>query len=497
MISAGMPPGWVHTGTHPGFSDTLYITATGTADLSGSAELDRKRAAASAQRNIALQLQSRVRSQTMLSETEIHRGDFDSSEFSSTYFGHIDIQTDIQLQGVRIADHFLDEENGVYYAFAVLERAAFSAQIIRELEGLYESITVGLSRVADARNLGDVSSALHLLKRDFERALRFNDLSELLHVVDPRGEAIRFSQNPVHKVTSTLDQMLSTIVMEVHSGDDQDLIPGRPLNDPLEVRIALKEDVAAKGSPNIPVTYRVEEGFMIIGRITQTDREGISRAYVTEVGGSPTDRYRVLAKSDWSAWHVRQPEFLMWNSVFERYEHDVQFALEWIPVRDDFSVALFLHEHNTLAPQLAEELHVTRALERKLREFGFDVTILTPEIFDGIETDSSDAYELEALRDLLLKAGKDVEIAGDIILLGEVGSHSTGETRIGRSVRSTADFRVYTRNHPEAFLLHSSEATGVGQDDALAAQRSIRSLVQNELDSFLEQLIISEVLRSL
>lgn len=500
------PPDWIRTGEHNRFPNDRYITSVGISGLSGSPAEDRANAEADAYRSMATRLQSVVQTKTRISMSEHQHGLHDDALFESEYFVYVDIQTNLELRDVRITDRFVDDEAGMLYVLAVLDREATGQRIAREIKNLENEISRSIKHAKGAFDNrhqtplkhGDVRSALDLLINSYEQSIRFNELLTLIEVIQPGHNVDMLEENPIQSNLYALESLMQSVRVSVAGGESQDLIPGQALADPLQLLIQTGSGDMYSGSPGIPVVYRVIEGFLVIDRSTPTDMNGISSVYISEVGRSSSDRYLIMGWPDWSAWQRDEPRFHLWNQVFERHQHEVSFELHWVPVKHNLSVAIIMPDDGDHSMR-----QIGIILEEKMRELGFDVRILTPKQYHQNDEVSSVIADLLASPDEA--AGMDRLKSGwpktphaeqtDLKLFSAISARDSGKTRIGYSATANAHFRVYKSDLVTPIMIHNASASAVASDFNSAKERAYRSLARNELEALLDKLITNEHIR--
>lgn len=500
-------PEWTKTGEHELFPNDRYITAVGVSELSGSLADDRRLAEADAYRNMAFRLQSVIQSKTRISVTEQQSSFSDNHFFESDYFGYIDIQTNLELRDVRIADRFEDNDSGIFYVLAVLDREATGRRLFREIESVQNEINRTNFDVKGAFDAnyhtsvvhGDLFTALNILLRNYEQAIRYNEIIPLIEVVQPAYLVDQPIENPIRNTINTLKSLLQAVEVSVAGGLAQDFVPGRPLSEPLQLHIKTGQEGHYSPSPNIPVTSKIKEGFLVADRVTPTNQAGISSIHVTETGSSASNRYRIQARPDWSAWQPDQNRYHPWNRIFEQYQHKISFELQWIPVNRPLTITVIIPENGEY-----DSRQVGIRLEEKLHEAGFNVRTLTPSQWLKDEHISSSVSHLlttpnEAAALDQMKAQWSLnpnEGQTDLELFCAISVRDTGKTRIGSSATADIHFRVYINGESSPVMIHHASASAVAQDTRNAMQRAYRSLAQYELQDFLDKLTTNERIRS-
>jgi len=145
-----------------------YITATGSGDTKESAE---KKAI----NGIAQTIKVDIKSQQMLVENYLEKGTSDNMKLQATtsFTNQIDLTTQQNLKNINIAKTWLSDEDGLYYAFAYMDRSETSDILIKDLEILDKDIAAYYQAMQESENkltaLANITKALSLaVERDIK-----------------------------------------------------------------------------------------------------------------------------------------------------------------------------------------------------------------------------------------------------------------------------------------------------------------------------------------
>ena len=138
------PPDWVLGKGHLNFPQQQYLVGVGFSDMNSVSANE------SARSNLAKNLKVKIRS-TMVDISTIEKTHIELV---------IETEVDTVLEGVEIKDGWLDQNKGVYYALAVVERSLAAASIQNKISKIESVLKRNLKEGAEAVKKGNVMNAL-------------------------------------------------------------------------------------------------------------------------------------------------------------------------------------------------------------------------------------------------------------------------------------------------------------------------------------------------
>lgn len=461
----GEPPGWIYTGEHIDYTDDEYITGIGSHKLTDNLSEDREESAAAAINNVAQQIRSSVRSETKISETEINRNEYEEYTYDSFYYGSVNVETDVELQGVQIVDRYVDEEEEIVYSLAALNKNSFLNSLAHDIKTLEERIESNINRAKTALYDGYISMYMNLIQNSYELSINYSDLISVYNSVSIENFE---HYDMISKVLLELEEVLSDINIKLQDGHDQIPVDGRGLSDPIDILIYYAGEDEVKLN-NIDVNISIIEGYMIFDDYVATGSDGKASIRVENVMGSETDSYRINANVNLETWKEENEKFSLWNDLLEDYYIYKEISLEYDIGEIDKNIKLIfndLENYEGSGSDIGEEMRsemvnigMSVQAERKKSEH----------INTEVITQNNESY--------------------DYFILSSFGIDYLGSTEIGKSASLNARFTVYSTSNNEIAFEYSTQATGVGEDNRLAAQRAIRDFRSNEIDEFVDELI--------
>jgi LPP20 lipoprotein/Domain of unknown function (DUF4384) len=331
---ANSQPSWVKSRTSLAFPENTYMLGIGFANKTKDRAADLQKAYDAAFADIAKQIKATVASQTSLQEYEVVSGNRSTLEQKTS--AEIKVSSDIKLGGLRISDTYYDDDNGLVYALAVLNRITTGDQLKGTLAEYLNDYRKGMEQSRQSLNSGDVYHALLNLTDVLKNETRYNDLLPLY----------RFITNPVAATDSTYEMpgtllisdtkaavqsCLSRLKIEKVSGDTQSVSIKGDIK-PLIVRV-----ICNTGQQNSPVSglkikFVFRNGHGKLTEVATTDKSGIARSDIYSLSPSRTNVYSISALLDLSELKMRKEPFVEnnfqdWNEFLERDRSEVVFVL--------------------------------------------------------------------------------------------------------------------------------------------------------------------------
>lgn len=172
------PPAWIN-GESIDYPNSNYLTASGSAS---SAEVAKNRALA----NLSKIFEAKIKAESnTLSDvkTQVTNGKENYTK-DTRVVQNISVATDKVLDGVRIAETWLDSSVQEYHALAVLERSQAGRNIRQQIGELDQSTETELARAAAA---SDKLLAMAALNQAYQLQFNRQALQRTLKVIDLKG----------------------------------------------------------------------------------------------------------------------------------------------------------------------------------------------------------------------------------------------------------------------------------------------------------------------
>ena len=163
------------------YPNEWYITATGTGD---TPEAAKQKAIAGVSQVIKVD----INSQQQLNERYIETGTSDDMKLQirNTINNQIKLVSEQTLKNVNIAKTWFDKKDGLYYAFAYIDRAATSDIYLKDLQKLDDDISVYYEGMKGAK---DKLTALAYISRALELAVQRDIKTEQLNTISQGGKS--------------------------------------------------------------------------------------------------------------------------------------------------------------------------------------------------------------------------------------------------------------------------------------------------------------------
>jgi hypothetical protein len=130
---------------------------------------------------------------------------------------YIDTRTDEVLQGVRVAETWLDESQSTYHALVVLNRFTASENLKKDIRALDEETA---EHTQKARNSGDMLRTAAAAYSAYQAQVKRTALQNKLRVIDPSGQGIPAPLS-LAKFRSDFEEVVGRIRVMAKSEDDK------------------------------------------------------------------------------------------------------------------------------------------------------------------------------------------------------------------------------------------------------------------------------------
>ena len=258
------PPDWVLGKGHPSFSQDRYLVGVGFSDMNSVSANE------SARSNLAKNLKVKVRS-TML-------------DISTTQETHVEsvIQTEVDtvLEGVEIKDGWLDQNKGIYYSLAILERSLASSIIQDRISKIESVLQRNLNEGMEAEKRADVIATLSNYLSGYQKAPSLSPLKSALQVITLSGGNSEPQNISASDFESRIKGVVRSLNLSTVSGDRQIVKTQKGLAEPLIAKVYLLNQDNEIPVQNIPVVFNYEKGQ---GELEKEKTSGPSGTFQTTI----------------------------------------------------------------------------------------------------------------------------------------------------------------------------------------------------------------------
>jgi energy-converting hydrogenase A subunit M len=481
-------PPWLDSGRLPSYPDSLFIKGVGVYRPPGALPEGRYEADMKALGEIARQVRVTVHSIVSVQDAEVTKNEMHEGDRLSSYIGSTDAMAEERLPGVTIVDRYTDSAAGLCYSFAILDRRKAVAEVRLQLAQIRESLIAGNRQISEFLIGGDNRSALHTLKSLFTSTLDYDEHAFLPIAIGWRsGEAPERAPLQVEDILARVRGLVSQIHLEKVSGEGQDIVPDKPLREPLRVKATIVNAQGRKGpARGFIVVWKSVEGGIDLGPCNGSDDEGVCAVLANQVRETSDNTYTVVASIDWSEWMDTTKDFGVWNSCFSVTQPHVSFVLRHVPLRKHYAVAVLIRERN-----LGESLDaaiVAAQVRDRLNEMGcrledLPATESAEKIWPIVERGEYGTVRRK-LKDVI-----------DLLVIGDIRSRDAGETAIGSGCRAEGEVRVLFLNDLSVVAYVPVESKGFGRTPKEAGLKAIEGAARTIANALQKQLIASEALR--
>ena len=338
VTSAGLAysqPSWVKSRTSPTFPDRFYMLGIGFANKTKDRATDLQKAYDAAFSDIAKQIKATVASQTSLQDYEVLSDNKNSLEQKTS--AEIKVSTDVKLGGLRIDDTYEDDDNGLVYALAVLNRITAGNQLKETLTDYLNEYKRSMELSKQSLTSGDVYQAMLNLMDVLKNEIQYDNLLPLYtFITGPLIVTDSTFEMPgtllISDTKAAAQSCLSKLRIEKLSGDTQSVsMKG-------EIKPLISKVVYSTGQANAPVSgmkvkFVFSNGSGKLTDMSTTDKSGMARCDVFSLSSSRANIYNVSASLDLSEFKINDERFSGsdiqdWNNFLDRNQSQAVFTLK-------------------------------------------------------------------------------------------------------------------------------------------------------------------------
>ena len=194
-------------------------------------------------------------------KVKIHSTMVDVATTEQTYIESIiETEVDTVVEGVEIKDGWLDQDKGVYYSLAIVERSLAASSIQNRIGKIEAVLQRNWNEGVEAESRVDVMSALSHYLSGYQKAPSLSPLKSALYVIT-RSRGNSKSQNTsTGEFESRIKGIVNNLNLTKVSGDHQIVKTQKGLTEPLVAKVYLLKGGDQIPVSNIPVVFNYEAG---------------------------------------------------------------------------------------------------------------------------------------------------------------------------------------------------------------------------------------------
>jgi len=277
------PPDWVLLKGHPQYPQSQYLIGVGTSEKGPSQAGDAARA------KVAQNLKMNI-SSTMV-------------DISTTEKIHIEriIKTEVDavLEGVEIKGTWPDQNNGVYYALAVVERNKAAFSIREKINKIESALLRNLNEGTEAENRADVISALSNYLSGYQKAPTLPPLKNTHYVITSSDEGSGSQNISTSEFESRIKNIVRNLNLTVVSGNQQIVKTLKGIAEPLVAKVYLFKEGNLNPVSNIPVIFNYETGQGELEGEKTSDSDGMVQTTIHKISSYEEANHAVTVKLDY------------------------------------------------------------------------------------------------------------------------------------------------------------------------------------------------------
>jgi TolB-like protein len=278
------PPDWVLGKGHPRYPQRQYLIGVGISDKNSVSANE------SARSNLAKNL-----------KVKIHSTMVDVSTTEQTYVESvIETEVDTVLEGVEIKDGWLDENKGVYYSLAIVERSLVASSIQNRISKIESALQRNLSEGMEAESRAEVVTSLSYYLAGYQKAPTLSPLKSALHVIT-RSQRNAGSQNiNASEFESRIKGIVQNLNLATISGDQQIVKTQKGVAEPLVAKVYLLKGGNQIPVSNIPVIFNYEIGQGELEQQKTSGSDGAVQTTIHKISSYEDSNHVIEVKLDYS-----------------------------------------------------------------------------------------------------------------------------------------------------------------------------------------------------
>ncbi len=464
-------PEWLEGGRDHRFPTQRYLVGVGSGPATGDETADTNRADSAARANIAKQIQVQVKEAI----TDIQREE-EGKKGSAGSVTEVKSESsvDLSLEGVTIAERYFDSKRDIHYSLAVLERSDAAGRLRDKIRDLLKAV----AEVGKAAQSYESKFQIFLALSNYLRNLNlyqeaYSHQLVLRVLVGSGGGMAAFSEGDsaglekldlrteIEKAKTRIQDLLSSLELEVAGGDKQKGEVGQPLGEDLKAKVVFERASFRYPQKGFNVGFAFIQGK---GRLLEKVQAGDSGTSVSKV-------YEISAPGDSGVAVVEAT--LLPDGLSKEGELEPNFIQALNRARADFTIDLpakrfVVKIFETNAGQPVSNSAVEGEIIKGLFGQGF---LVIEERAVG-----------EKISDTALKFGNIPQIVSalrpiaEVVIFGEV--QAAESSRMGQIVfsRARGTVRAVRTDNGKVLATVDLEVKDGGNDPVRAGQRAIQKL---------------------
>ena len=278
------PPDWVLGKGHPRFPQSQYLVGIGLSDKNSVSANE------SARSNLAKNLKVKIHS-TMVDVSTTEQSHVESV---------IETEVDTVLEGVEIKDGWLDQDKGVYYSLAIVEKSLAASTIQTRISKIESALQRNLNDGMEAENRTEVVTALSHYLSGYQKAPSLPSIKSALHVITGFREVSGSQNISVSEFESRIKGIVQNLNLVIVSGDQQIVKTQKGVAEPLVAKVYLLKQGSQTPVSSIPVIFNYEAGQGELEQEKSSGSDGRVQTTIHKISSYEEANHVISVKLDYS-----------------------------------------------------------------------------------------------------------------------------------------------------------------------------------------------------
>ena len=277
------PPDWVLLKGHTQYPQSQYLLGVGISEKGPSQAGDAARAKVA--QNLKMNISSTMVDISTTEKIRVER--------------IIKTEVDAVLEGVEIKGTWLDQNNGVYYALAVVARNKAAFSIREKINKIESALLRNLKAGTEAENRADIISAISNYLSGYQKAPMLPPLKNTHYVITSSDEGSGSQNISTSEFESRIKNIVRNLNLTVVSGNQQIVKTLKGIAEPLVAKVYLFKEGNQNPAPNIPVIFNYETGQGELEGETTSDSDGMVQTTIHKISSYDEANHVVTVKLDY------------------------------------------------------------------------------------------------------------------------------------------------------------------------------------------------------
>ncbi len=451
-------PEWVKTRKSPKYPDKQYMVGVGEVRSTGNSVEDKKNADNDGYVQIGKQIAVNVSSENFYESYEVLSEG--TQQYGEKSQSTMKISTYVELSGLTVAERYYDTDNEIYYSLTVLDRSAASIILKSKLQQAIISYEENMKLAGENISRGSVYQALLNLKESIRQVNLFNLSIPFYQIISKESNITGTFGKTINKneAVNKFSEVISSLSIQKLSGEDQDVNYERPLDKPLQVKVAAGNGQAAEG---ILVGYIFVSGTGDIEEKIRTDNNGVASANVTMIRQGSHKEYHVKSFIDLSEFKDTALIFTDLNKLLGGYNKEDIFRLKKKDIYQNSIVLVQVEEISGTTKQ--GNKMISNILSQKLMENGMTAHL----------EDNSGNYT--------------------ILISGSFTANPFNELSGIKIYNVSGTIKAVLKENGKTIAVENvQDVKGMGNTDEQASDNALKKAAEKFIDSFISQIVSGE-----